>query len=105
MASAAPSRQGGSRRRIDLRRRQGAAQPGGGAKDYEWCFDRDQGAQLCEKTEAECNKLRELNSEIAHSSCRQVYRAAAEPGAADANATIAGGPRPLSRRSDVRRDS
>jgi len=21
-----------------------AAQPGGGAKDYEWCFDRDQGA-------------------------------------------------------------
>jgi hypothetical protein len=51
-----------------------AAQPGGGAKDYAWCFDRDQGAQLCEETEAECNKLRELNSEIAHSACRQVYR-------------------------------
>jgi hypothetical protein len=27
-----------------------AAQPGGGAKDYVWCFDRDQGAQLCEET-------------------------------------------------------
>ena len=51
-----------------------AAQPGGGAKDYVWCFDRDQGAQLCEETEAECNKLRELNTEIAHSSCIQVDR-------------------------------
>jgi hypothetical protein len=51
-----------------------AAQPGGGAKDYVWCFDRDQGAQLWEETEAECNKLRELNTEFAHSLCRQVYR-------------------------------
>jgi hypothetical protein len=51
-----------------------AAQPAGGAKEYEWCFDRDQGAQLCEETEAACNKLRDLNSEIAKSSCRRVYR-------------------------------
>jgi hypothetical protein len=51
-----------------------AAQPAGSAKEHEWCFDRDQGAQLCEVTEAECNKLRDLNSEIANSSCRQVYR-------------------------------
>ena len=51
-----------------------AAQPAGGAKEYEWCFDRDQGAQLCEETEAACNKLRDLNSEVAKSSYRQVYR-------------------------------
>jgi hypothetical protein len=36
-----------------------AAQPlGPGSKGQEWCFDRGQGAQLCEATEAECNRLR-----------------------------------------------
>jgi hypothetical protein len=37
-----------------------------------WCFERGQGAQLCEKTEAECNKLRDLNDEIAQSKCKRV---------------------------------
>jgi hypothetical protein len=51
-----------------------AAQPTGDAKEYKWCFDRGQGAQLCEETEAACNRLHDLNSEITKSSCRQVYR-------------------------------
>jgi hypothetical protein len=73
-----------------------AAQPGGGAKDYEWCFDRDQGAQLCEETEAECNKLgveqRDRPQLVQTGLPARSRGAAAEPGAADANATIAGGP-------------
>ena len=51
-----------------------AAQADPASKSDEWCFDRGQGAQLCEETEAACNKLRDLNSEIAHGPCRPVYR-------------------------------
>ena len=40
-----------------------AAQPGTNSKPAEWCFDRGQDAQLCEATEPECNKLRDLNPE------------------------------------------
>ena len=47
-------------------------QSGPGSKGHEWCFDRGQDAQLCEATEAECNKLRAINTEIAQSPCRQV---------------------------------
>jgi hypothetical protein len=42
------------------------------SKSYEWCFDRGQGAQLCEATEAECNRLRDINTEIAKSPCKRV---------------------------------
>src|SRR5438128_11064140 len=49
-----------------------ATQSGPGSKGHEWCFDRGQHAQLCEATEAECNKLRAINTEIAQSPCRQV---------------------------------
>jgi hypothetical protein len=46
------------------------AQPTPPAK---WCFERGQrGAQLCEETESECNKLRNLNTEIATSECKRV---------------------------------
>ena len=38
-----------------------------------WCFERgQQGAQLCEETEAECIKLRSINTEIATSPCKPV---------------------------------
>jgi hypothetical protein len=37
-----------------------------------WCFERDQGAQLCEQTEEACRKLLDLNTEIARSPCRVV---------------------------------
>jgi hypothetical protein len=37
-----------------------------------WCFDRDQGAQLCEETEEACRKLLDLNTEIARSPCKRV---------------------------------
>ena len=49
-----------------------ATQSGPGSKGHEWCFDRGQDAQLCEATEAECNKLRAINTEIAQSPCRPV---------------------------------
>jgi hypothetical protein len=49
-----------------------ATQSGPGSKGHEWCFDRGHDAQLCEATEAECNKLRATNTEIAQSPCRQV---------------------------------
>ena len=49
------------------------ATPGSGSKAGEWCFDREQqGAKLCEATEAECNKLRSINTEIARSPCKRV---------------------------------
>ena len=51
-----------------------AAQAAPASKSNEWCFDRGQNAQLCEDTEDACNKLREINTEIAHSPCRPVYR-------------------------------
>jgi hypothetical protein len=51
-----------------------AAQSGANPGSVQWCFDRDQGAQLCEQTEAACNELRDINSEIARSQCRPVYR-------------------------------
>jgi hypothetical protein len=38
------------------------------------CFDRGQGTQLCEATEDACNKLRDLNKEIAKSPCKRVER-------------------------------
>ena len=49
-----------------------ATQPPPSSKSDEWCFDRGQNAQLCEPTELACNKLRDLNSEIAHGPCRPV---------------------------------
>ena len=49
-----------------------AALPGPGSKGHEWCFDRGQGAQLCEATEDACNHLREINTEIAHGPCKRV---------------------------------
>jgi hypothetical protein len=45
---------------------------GPGSKGREWCFDRGQDAQLCEATEAECNKLRAINTEITQGPCRRV---------------------------------
>ena len=42
-----------------------ATLPGRGSKGQEWCFDRWQGAQLCEATEAECNRLRGINQTAA----------------------------------------
>lgn len=44
-------------------------QPGPGSK---WCFDRGQGAQLCEATQEACEKLRQANMEIEKSPCRLV---------------------------------
>jgi hypothetical protein len=41
-------------------------------KSGKWCFDRGQDTLLCEETEAECAKLRDLNTEIAKSPCRRV---------------------------------
>jgi hypothetical protein len=36
-----------------------------------WCFERGQnGAQLCERTEAACNDLLKINPEIATGPCR-----------------------------------
>jgi hypothetical protein len=49
-----------------------ATQPGAGSKSDEWCFDRGQGAQLCEATQAACDQLRQANTEIARSPCRRV---------------------------------
>jgi len=49
-----------------------AVQSGPGSKGQEWCFDRGQETQLCEATEAGCNQLRTLNTEIAKSPCRWV---------------------------------
>ena len=46
--------------------------PGPGSKGTEWCFERGQGAQLCEATEAACNRLRNVNTEIAQGPCRRV---------------------------------
>jgi hypothetical protein len=48
------------------------AQSAPASQSDEWCFDRGQNAQLCEPTELACNKLRDLNSEIAHGPCRPV---------------------------------
>ena len=63
-----------------------ATQSGPGSKGHEWCFDRGQDAQLCEATEAECNKLRAINTEIAQSV--QTGRASGDPGLADRTAGI-----------------
>jgi hypothetical protein len=49
-----------------------ATQPGPGSKSDEWCFDRGQGAQLCEATQAACDQFRQANPEIARSPCRRV---------------------------------
>ncbi len=49
-----------------------AAQPGISSTSDKWCFDRGQDAQLCEATEAACNHLRDLNTEIAKSPCKRV---------------------------------
>jgi hypothetical protein len=48
------------------------AQPDPPSKSGKWCFDRGQDTLLCEETEAECAKLRGLNTEIAKSPCRRV---------------------------------
>ena len=37
-----------------------------------WCFERTQGALLCEATEVECNNLRSINDEIAISPCKRI---------------------------------
>ena len=34
-----------------------ATQPAPSSKSHDWCFDRGQGVQLCEETEAACKKL------------------------------------------------
>jgi hypothetical protein len=52
------------------------AQPGPTPK---WCFERDQGALLCEETEEACRKLLDLNTEIARSPCKRVEPSAAPP--------------------------
>ena len=49
-----------------------ATPSGPGSKGHEWCFDRGQEAQLCEATEAACNHLREINTEIARGPCKRV---------------------------------
>jgi hypothetical protein len=49
-----------------------AAQPGTNSKSQKWCFERGQRTQLCEATEDTCNRLRELNTEIAMSACKRV---------------------------------
>ena len=49
-----------------------ATQPVVTSKSYKWCFDRGQGAQLCEATENECDKLRSINTEIARSPCKRI---------------------------------
>jgi hypothetical protein len=39
----------------------------------QWCFERGQnGAQLCEPTEAACNALLKINPEIATGTCLQI---------------------------------
>ena len=48
------------------------AQPDSPSKSGKWCFDRGQDTLLCEDTEAECEKLRELNTEIAKSPCKRI---------------------------------
>ena len=37
-----------------------------------WCFERGQGALLCEETEGACKQLLDLNTEIAISPCKPV---------------------------------
>lgn len=49
------------------------AQPG---PPPQWCFERDQDAQLCEGTEADCKKLLDINTEIARSPCKRIERPA-----------------------------
>jgi hypothetical protein len=50
-----------------------ASQPGAASKAQKWCFERkQQGALLCEATENECNKLRDLNLEIANGPCKPI---------------------------------
>lgn len=49
-----------------------ATQPALPAKSHEWCFDRGKGVQLCQETEAACNKSREINIEIAQGPCKPV---------------------------------
>jgi hypothetical protein len=48
------------------------AQPDPPSKSGKWCFDRGQDTLLCEDTEAQCEKLRELNTEIAKSPCKRI---------------------------------
>jgi hypothetical protein len=48
------------------------AQPDPPSKSGKWCFDRGQDTLLCEDTEAECEKLHELNTEIAKSPCKRI---------------------------------
>jgi hypothetical protein len=51
-----------------------------------WCFERDQDAQLCEATEADCKKRLDINTEIARSPCKLIETAAtAEPRKTDAH--------------------
>ena len=80
-----------------------AAQPGPGSKGgHEWCFDRGQGTQLCEATEAACNHPagdQPRNHSVPVQTCRAAGNQAIAdqtacapgPGAADANPTIAQG--------------
>jgi hypothetical protein len=42
------------------------------SKSYKWCFNRGQGAQLCERTQDDCVKLREINPAIAKSPCKRI---------------------------------
>ena len=46
-----------------------------------WCFERGQhGAQLCEDTKSECNKLLKVNTEIATGPCLQVEQKVEQSG-------------------------
>jgi hypothetical protein len=49
-----------------------ATQPNPPSKSHEWCFERGNGAQLCEETQAACIDLRRINTEIATSECKHV---------------------------------
>jgi hypothetical protein len=49
-----------------------ATQPIITSKSYKWCFNRGQGAQLCEQTQDDCAKLRGLNPAIAKSPCKRI---------------------------------
>src|SRR5438477_13155144 len=49
-----------------------AMQPIITSKSYKWCFNRGQGAQLCERTQDDCVKLREINPAVAKSPCKRI---------------------------------
>ena len=78
-----------------------ATQPSPDARSGKWCFERDQpGAQLCEATEAECNRLRSINTDIARGA-RKPVKPPRNPGIAD-GATDPGETKPRAAASRLR---